>query len=214
MSEVQRWTPDEIAARIARDIPDGSYVNLGIGQPEKVANHIPAGREIIFHTENGILGFGPTPAEQDIDYDLINAGKKPVSLLKGGCFVHHADSFAMIRGGHIDLCVLGAYQVAANGDVANWSTGAADDVPGVGGAMDLAAGAKRIVVMMTHTTKQGGHKLVDAITYPATARGVVQRVYTDIAVLDVTGDGFRVVEMADGLSMEELQARTGAPVTG
>ncbi len=165
------WTTDEIAALIAEDIPDGAYVNLGIGQPVKVANYIPDGREVVLHSENGILGMGPTPPDDRIDHDLINAGKQPVTLLEGGAFFHHADSFAMIRGGHIDVCVLGAYQVAANGDLANWSTGKPDDIPGVGGAMDLAAGAKKIVVMMTHTTRQGGHKLVEEISYPATARG-------------------------------------------
>ncbi|MEQ9640405.1 MAG: 3-oxoacid CoA-transferase subunit B [Alphaproteobacteria bacterium] len=207
-----RRTPDEIAARIAQDIPDGFYVNLGIGQPEKVANHVPSEREVVLHSENGILGFGPTPADADIDHDLINAGKKPVTLKDGGSFFHHADSFAMIRGGHIDLCVLGAYQVAENGDLANWSTGKTDDVPGVGGAMDLAAGAKRIFVMMTHTTKDGAPKLVDRLTYPATARGVVKRVYTDLAVLDVVDGGFQLVEAVEGLSLEDLRARTGATI--
>lgn len=208
------WTTDEMAALIARDIPDGSYVNLGIGQPVKVANYIPEGREVVLHSENGILGFGPTPPADSVDHDLINAGKQPVSLLAGGSFFHHADSFAMIRGGHIDVCVLGAYQVAVNGDVANWSTGKAEDVPGVGGAMDLAAGAKRILVMMTHTTRQGGHKLVEQISYPATARGVVRRVYTDLAVLDVINRTFEVVEMAPGVTVDLLQQKTGAPVVG
>lgn len=206
------WTTDEIAALIAEDIPDGAFVNLGIGQPVKVANHIPAGREIVLHSENGILGMGPTPPEDRIDHDLINAGKQPVTMVPGGSFFHHADSFAMIRGGHIDVCVLGAYQVAANGDIANWSTGKPDDIPGVGGAMDLAAGAKKIVVMMTHNTRQGGHKLVEQITYPATARSVVRRVYTDLAVLDVEGAAFRAVRMAPGVTLELLQERTGAPV--
>jgi 3-oxoadipate CoA-transferase beta subunit len=206
------WTSDEIAALIAQDIPDGAYVNLGIGQPVKVANYIPEGREVVLHSENGILGFGPTPPEDQIDHDLINAGKQPVSLLPGGAFFHHADSFSMIRGGHIDVCVLGAYQVAANGDVANWSTGKPDDVPGVGGAMDLAAGAKRIVVMMNHTTRQGGHKLVEQISYPATARGVVRRVYSDLAVMDVVSGAFRVVSMAPGVTLAALRDRTGAPV--
>ena len=203
---------DQIAARLARDIAEGSYVNLGIGQPEKVANFIPPGREIIFHSENGVLGFGPPPSDNEVDYDLINAGKKPITLLAGGSFFHHGDSFAMIRGGHIDLCVLGAYQVAVNGDIANWSTGRAGDVPGVGGAMDLAAGAKRIVAMMTHTTKKGEAKLVREITYPATARGVVKRVYTDLAVLDLAGDHFQLVEIIPGLSLDDLQQRTGAEI--
>ena len=205
-------TADQIAARLAQDIAEGSYVNLGIGQPEKVANFIPRGREIIFHSENGVLGFGPPPSDNEVDYDLINAGKKPITLLDGGSFFHHGDSFAMIRGGHIDLCVLGAYQVAINGDLANWSTGRAGDVPGVGGAMDLAAGAKRIVVMMTHATKNGEPKLVPEITYPATARGVVQRVYTDLAVLEVAGDHFELVDKIPGLSLDELQQRTGAEI--
>ena len=205
-------TADQIAARLAQDIAEGSYVNLGIGQPEKVANFIPRGREIIFHSENGVLGFGPPPSDNEVDYDLINAGKKPITLLDGGSFFHHGDSFAMIRGGHIDLCVLGAYQVAVNGDLANWSTGRAGDVPGVGGAMDLAAGAKRIVVMMTHATKNGEPKLVPEITYPATARGVVQRVYTDLAVLEVAGDHFELVDKIPGLSLDELQQRTGAEI--
>jgi 3-oxoadipate CoA-transferase beta subunit len=206
------WTTDEIAALIAEDIPDGAYVNLGIGQPVKVANYIPDGREVVLHSENGILGMGPTPPDDRIDHDLINAGKQPVTLLEGGAFFHHADSFAMIRGGHIDVCVLGAYQVAANGDLANWSTGKPDDIPGVGGAMDLAAGAKKIVVMMTHTTRQGGHKLVEEISYPATARGVVSRVYTDLAVLDVEGGSFRAVGMAPGMTLQSLQELTGATV--
>lgn len=208
------WTSDQMAALIARDIPDGAYVNLGIGQPVKVANYIPEGREVVLHSENGILGMGPTPADDAVDHDLINAGKQPVTLVPGGAFFHHADSFSMIRGGHIDVCVLGAYQVAANGDLANWSTGGEGDIPGVGGAMDLAAGAKRIVVMMTHTTRQGGHKLLDRISYPATARGIVQRVYTDLAVMDVRDGAFHVIEMADGMTLSELQERTGAPVVG
>ncbi len=209
------WAPfstDQIAARLAQDIKHGSYVNLGIGKPEEVARFIPDGREIIFHTENGVLGFGPPPAADAVDYDLINAGKKPITLLPGGSYFHHADSFSMIRGGHIDLCVLGAYQVAANGDLANWSTGRAGDVPGVGGAMDLAAGARQIFVMMTHLTKAGEAKLVDEISYPATARGVVKRVYTDLAVLDVGEDGFRLIDLAPGLSVADLRACTGSPV--
>jgi len=209
---IQPWTTDEIAARIAADIPDGAYVNLGIGQPVRVANHIPDGQEIVLHSENGILGMGPTPPDDQIDHDLINAGKQPVSMVPGGSFFHHADSFAMIRGGHIDVCVLGAYQVAANGDLANWSTGREGDIPGVGGAMDLAAGAKRTVAMMTHLTRQGGHKPVSEITYPATARGIVRRVYTDLAVLDVDDGRFRVVEMAPGVTLSLLQDSTGAPV--
>ena len=206
------FSADQIAARVAQDIDDGAYVNLGIGKPEEVANFIPDGREIVFHSENGVLGFGAPPAADEVDYDLINAGKKPITLLQGGSYFHHADSFSMIRGGHIDLCVLGAYQVAANGDIANWSTGRPGDVPGVGGAMDLAAGAREIFVMMTHRTKSGEAKLVDEISYPATARGVVKRVYTDLPVLDVGEDGFRLVELAPGLSVADLRDCTGSQI--
>ncbi len=206
------WTNDEIARRIAADIPDGAYVNLGIGMPENVANFIPAGKDVVFHSENGLLGMGPAPSDNARDYDLVNAGKKPVSLIPGGAYFHHADSFAMIRGGHIDVCVLGALQVAANGDLANWSTGAKDAIPGVGGAMDLAAGAKAIYVLMSHTTKTGEPKLVREITYPATSRGIVSRIYTELAVIDVTQSGLRVLEMAPGLSFDDLQKKTGAPL--
>ena len=204
------WTKDQIAARIAADIADGSYVNLGIGQPELVANHIPDDKEVVLHSENGLLGMGPEPSDNERDLDLVNAGKKPVTIVPGGSFCHHADSFSMIRGGHIDICVLGAFQVAENGDLANWSTGAPGAMPAVGGAMDLSAGAKSIFVFMSQTTKDGGHKLVREISYPATARGVVKRIYTELAVIDVDADGFCVREMLPGITLEELQERSEA----
>jgi 3-oxoadipate CoA-transferase beta subunit len=202
----------QMAARVARDIPEGWYVNLGIGMPTMVADHVPLEREVVFHSENGVLGMGPAPAKEAIDRWLINAGKQYVTLRSGGAFVHHADSFAMIRGGHLDLCVLGAFEVAENGDIANWATSVNDAAPAVGGAMDLAAGAKRVWVVMDHTTKDGRSKLVRKCSYPLTALGAVSRVYTNLAVLDVTERGFVVVEMAPGLTVEELQARTEAPV--
>jgi len=207
-----RWNNDEIASFIARDIPDGAYVNLGIGRPEAVANHIPAGKEIILQSENGLLGMGGAALDNERDLELVNAGKKPITMLKGGAFFHHADSFAMIRGGHLDVCVLGGFQVAANGDVANWSTGEADAIPAVGGAMDLGVGAKQIFVLMTHTTKEGEPKLVEEITYPATARGACTRVYTDLAVLAVADGAFIVEEMVEGMTLEELRSRTAAPL--
>ena len=200
----------EMAQRLARDIPEGWYVNLGIGIPTLVADHIPEGREVVLHSENGILGMGPTPEKADIDPWLINAGKLHVTLRPGGSFFHHADSFAMIRGGHIDLCVLGAFQVAENGDLANWATSAADATPAVGGAMDLAAGAKRIWVMTEHTTKDGEPKLVERCSYPLTALDVVQRIYTNLAVIDIVDQHFVVTEIVPGLDLEALQARTGA----
>lgn len=206
----ERLDRRQVAWRIAQDIPDGSYVNLGIGQPELVANYLPGDREIIFHSENGILGMGPEPAPGEEDEELINAGKKPVTLLAGGAFFHHADSFAMVRGGHIDICVLGAFQVASNGDLANWSTGAAGAVPGVGGAMDLAAGARAVFVMTDHCTKAGEPKIVERCTYPLTGRGVVSTIYSDLAVIDVTAEGLVVREMLDGLDFAALSARTGA----
>lgn len=205
-------TRKQIAWRVAQDIEEGAFVNLGIGQPEQVANYLPTGREIIFHSENGILGMGETPPEGEEDYDLVNAGKKPVTLLPGGSFCHHADSFSMIRGGHIDICVLGAYQVSASGDLANWSTGKPGAIPGVGGAMDLAVGAKRTCVLTTHCTRDGAPKLVDTCTYPLTAVGAVNRIYTELAVVDVTQGGFVLREIAEGLALEELQSRTGAPL--
>ncbi len=200
----------EMARRLARDIPEGWYVNLGIGIPTMVADHIPDEREVVLHSENGILGMGPAPEQTNIDPWLINAGKQHVTLRTGGSFFHHADSFAMIRGGHIDLCVLGAFQVAENGDLANWATSVADAAPAVGGAMDLAAGAKRIWVMTEHTTKDGEPKLVERCSYPLTALGVVQRIYTNLAVIDVVSGHFVVTEIVSGLDLEALQARTGA----
>ena len=186
-----------MAARVAQDIPEGWFVNLGIGMPTMVADHIPPQREVIFHSENGILGMGPAPAADAVDPWLINAGKQPVTLLPGASLFHHADSFAIIRGGHLDLCVLGAFEVAANGDIANWATSENDSAPAVGGAMDLTAGARRLWVLMEHTTKDGKPKLVEACSYPLTAAGVVSRVYTNLAVLDVVkGRGFVLAEAA------------------
>ncbi|MEP6740102.1 MAG: 3-oxoacid CoA-transferase subunit B [Caldimonas sp.] len=209
---VKKWSRAEMAARVARDIPDGSVVNLGIGLPTLVANHLPEGREVVLHSENGVIGMGPAPKEGEEDYDLINAGKQPVTLLPGGSFFHHADSFAMMRGGHLDVCVLGAFQVSAGGDLANWHTGAADAIPAVGGAMDLAIGAKKTFVMMEHTTKGGEVKIVARCTYPLTGIGCVARIYSDLAVIDVTPAGLVVREMAEGLAFDELQGLTGAPL--
>jgi 3-oxoadipate CoA-transferase, beta subunit len=205
----ERRTKEAIAKRVAQDIPEGSYVNLGIGQPTLVANHIPVGLEIILHSENGILGMGPAPSKGLEDYDLINAGKQAVTLLPGGAYFHHADSFAMMRGGHLDICVLGAFQVAANGDLANWHTGEADAIPAVGGAMDLAVGAKQTWVMMDLLTKQGASKLVQQCTYPLTGLACVKRVYTDLATFAVLADGVRVIDRVDGLTHDALQALVG-----
>ncbi len=201
-----------MAARVAQDIPEGWYVNLGIGIPTLVADHVPPGREVIFHSENGLLGMGPAPAPDAIDPWLINAGKQHVTLRPGGSFFHHADSFAMIRGGHIDLCVLGAFEVASNGDFANWSISVDDTAPAVGGAMDLAAGAKRVWVVMEHTTRDGRPRLVERCAYPLTAPGVVARVYTGLAVIDVTARGFVLREAAPGVSLDALRAATAAPL--
>ncbi|HXZ52241.1 MAG TPA: 3-oxoacid CoA-transferase subunit B [Burkholderiales bacterium] len=209
---MKRLDRNQIAARVARDIPEGAYVNLGIGLPTLVANHIPKGREVIMHSENGVLGIGPRPAPDQEDEDLINAGKEPVTLLAGGAYFHHADSFAMIRGGHIDFCVLGAFQVSATGDLANWHTGEPDAIPAVGGAMDLALGAKKVLVMMEHVTKAGASKIVERCNYPLTGVACVHRIYTDLAVIDVAPDGLRVVEMVEGLSFEDLQRQTAAPL--
>ena len=206
------WNREEMAARAAQDIPDGSYVNLGIGIPELVAKFVPDGREFIYHTENGLLGMGPPPAEGERDLDLMNAGKKYVTAVPGASYFHHADSFSMIRGGHIDVCVLGTMQVAANGDIANWSTGAPGAIPAVGGAMDLVQGVKKIYVITQHTTKTGDPKLVDHCTYPLTGPGVVSRIYTDLAVVDVTPAGFRVVELAPGITFAQVEEKTGAPI--
>src|SRR5690625_1515993 len=202
----------QIAQRAARDLQHGAIVNLGIGMPEMVANHVPEGREIRYHSENGVLGFGPAPDQGQEDPELINAGKKPVTLLPGAAFFHHADSFAMIRGGHIDVCILGAMQVAQNGDIANWSTGAADAVPAVGGAMDLVAGARQIWVMTEHTTRDGQPKLVERCSYPLTGAGVVRRIYSNLAVIELAEPGFILKEIAPGVSVEELQALTNAPL--
>jgi 3-oxoadipate CoA-transferase beta subunit len=201
-----RRTKDELARRVARDIHDGAYVNLGIGMPTLVANHLPAGIEIILHSENGILGMGPAPAPGQEDYDLINAGKQPVTMLPGGAFFHHADSFAMMRGGHLDICVLGAFQVSATGDLANWHTGEKDAIPAVGGAMDLAVGAKQTWVMMDLLTKKGESKIVAQCTYPLTALRCVSRVYTDLATFECGPAGLRLVDSVEGLPQAELQA--------
>ena len=207
-----RRSKDELAARVAQDIPEGATVNLGIGQPTLVANHIPASREVLLHSENGILGMGPAPAKGLEDYDLINAGKQPVTLLPGGAFFHHADSFAMMRGGHLDICVLGAFQVSATGDLANWHTGEPGAIPAVGGAMDLAIGAKQTWVMMDLLTKQGQSKLVQACSYPLTGIGCVKRVYTDLATLACTPQGLVVIDTVNGLGLEELSALIGLPL--
>lgn len=209
---MKRRTRDEIAQRVARDIPEGAYVNLGIGLPTMVANHLDPAREIFLHSENGILGMGPAPAPGQEDEDLINAGKQPVTLLTGGAFFHHADSFAMMRGGHLDICVLGAFQVSERGDLANWHTGAPDAIPAVGGAMDLAIGAKKVFVMMEHQTKTGESKIVANCSYPLTGVGCVSRIYTDLATIDVTPQGLRVVDMVDGLTLAALQEMTGVPL--
>ena len=207
-----RWTRDQMAARVAQDIEDGNVVNLGIGLPTLIANHLPAGREVILQSENGIIGMGPAPAPGAEDYDLTNAGKQPVTLLPGGSFFHHADSFAMMRGGHLDICVLGAFQVSAHGDLANWHTGAEGAIPAVGGAMDLAIGARRTFVMMEHLTKAGESKLVQRCTYPLTALACVSRVYTDLAVIEVGPQGATVVDRVAGLSFEQLQSVTAIPL--
>ncbi|AMP02548.1 3-oxoacid CoA-transferase subunit B [Collimonas pratensis] len=209
---MNKWSREQMAARVAQDIPDGAVVNLGIGLPTLVANQLPRDREVILHSENGVIGMGPAPAEGEEDYDLINAGKQPVTLLPGGCYFHHADSFAMMRGGHLDVCVLGAFQVSAGGDLANWHTGSADAIPAVGGAMDLAIGAKKTYVMMEHLTKAGESKLVPECTYPLTGIGCVSRIYTDLAVIDLAADGARVTAMVDGLSFGELQKLTAVPL--
>lgn len=210
--ETLGWSREQMAARLAQDIPNGSYVNLGIGIPELVTRFVPEGRTLIYHTENGMLGMGPSPADGEGDPELINAGKKQVSAIPGAAYFHHADSFSMIRGGHIDLCVLGAMQVASNGDLANWSTGEPGAIPAVGGAMDLVAGVKSVFVITQHCTKHGEPKLVDRCTYPLTGLGVINRVYTDLAVIEVCDEGFRVVELAPGVDFEYVRERTGAPL--
>jgi 3-oxoadipate CoA-transferase beta subunit len=209
---MKRYTRDEMAARVARDIPEGSYVNLGIGLPTLVANHLPRDREIILHSENGVLGMGPAPAPGEEDPDLMNASKQPVTLMAGAAFFHHADSFAMMRGGHLDFCVLGAFQVSVTGDLANWHTGAPDAIPAVGGAMDLAIGARNVYVMMEHLTKGGESKIVPRCTYPLTGVGCVSRIFTDLAIIDVTPRGLAVIDVVDGLAFDELQRLTGVPL--
>ncbi len=208
---------DEMARRVALDIPDGSYVNLGIGMPELITQFVPEGRELIYHTENGLLGMGASPEAGTGDPELINAGKRQVTVIPGAAYFHHADSFVMIRGGHIDVCVLGALQVAQNGDLANWSTGAPGAIPAVGGAMDLVAGVKTIYVLTKHCTKHGDPKLVEACSYPLTGKAVVDRIYTDLAVIDIVEQGFQLVELSPGVSFEYAQERTGAallPIKG
>ena len=209
----QRRSKNELAARVAQDIEDGAIVNLGIGQPTLVANYLPKGREIVLHSENGILGMGPTPAEGSEDYDLINAGKQPVTLLAGGSFFHHADSFAIMRGGHLDICVLGAFQVSATGDLANWSTGEPGAIPAVGGAMDLAIGAKQTWVMMDLLTKQGKSKIVERCSYPLTGIACVKRIYSDMATLACTPQGLQLIDKVDGLQQAELERLVGLPIT-
>jgi len=208
----RRSSREQMAARVASDIREGMYVNLGIGLPTLVGNFLPRDREIFLHSENGILGMGPAPAAGEEDPTLINAGKQPVTLLPGGCFFHHGDSFAMMRGGHLDVCVLGAFQVSHRGDLANWHTGALDAIPAVGGAMDLAIGARQVCVMMEHTTKTGESKIVERCSYPLTGVACVKRIYTDLAVLDVLPEGLKVVEMVEGLSFDELARLTAAPL--
>lgn len=208
----RKRTKDQLAARVALDIPEGAVVNLGIGMPTLVANHIPPDREVLLHSENGILGMGPAPMEGDEDYDLINASKQPVTLLKGGCYFHHNDSFAMMRGGHLDICVLGAFQVSATGDLANWHTGEKDAIPAVGGAMDLAVGARQAWVMMDVLTKQGASKVVKTCTYPLTGVACIKRIYGDLATLDCTPKGLKLVDLVDGLSHAELEALLGLPI--
>ncbi len=208
MSYTKR-SKDDLAQRVARDIHDGAYVNLGIGQPTLVANHLPQGVEVILHSENGILGMGPAPAAGDEDYDLINAGKQPVTLLAGGAFFHHADSFGMMRGGHLDICVLGAFQVSATGDLANWSTGEPGAIPAVGGAMDLATGAKQTWVMMDLLTKKGESKVVAQCSYPLTGIGCVKRIYSDLATFECTPRGLKVIDMVSGLTHGELEKLVG-----
>ncbi len=203
-------TRDEMAQRVAVDIPDGAYVNLGIGIPELITKFVPEGREFIYHTENGLLGMGPSPEEGQGEPELINAGKRQVTALPGAAYFHHADSFAMIRGGHIDLCVLGALQVSEGGDLANWSTGGPDAIPAVGGAMDLVAGVKLVYVITQHCTKKGEPKLIESCTFPLTGAGVVNRIYTDLAVIDVTPAGFQVFELSSGVDFDFVQERTGA----
>ena len=210
---IRRMDKDTLARRVARDIPEGAYVNLGIGLPTQVANFLEKDGDYFLHSENGILGMGPAPAEEDIDWDLINAGKQPVTLLDGGCYFHHGDSFSMMRGGHIDICVMGAYQVSTRGDLANWHTGDPDAIPAVGGAMDLAIGAKQVFVMMNLLTKAGESKLVEECSYPLTGLGCVSRLYCDLGVIDLGPEGARVIELVEGLTLDKLQQMTGVALT-
>ncbi len=212
MSNYTKRSKDELAKRVAQDIFDGAYVNLGIGMPTQVANHIPAGMEVVLHSENGILGMGAAPPAGQEDYDLINAGKQPVTLLPGGAYFHHADSFAMMRGGHLDICVLGAFQVSATGDLANWSTGEPGSIPAVGGAMDLAIGAKQTWVMMDLLTKKGDSKVVRECTYPLTGIGCVKRIYSELATLECTPQGLKLIDIVDGLALAELERLLGLPI--
>ena len=208
----QKRSKEQLAQRVAQDIHDGAYVNLGIGMPTLVANHLPAGIEVILHSENGILGMGPAPAAGDEDYDLINAGKQPVTMLAGGAYFHHADSFSMMRGGHLDICVLGAFQVSATGDLANWHTGEKDAIPAVGGAMDLAIGAKQTWVMMDLLTKKGESKVVAQCSYPITGIACVKRIYAELATLECTPQGLKLIDMVEGLTHAELEKMLGLPI--
>ena len=208
----QKRSKEQLAQRVAQDIHDGAYVNLGIGMPTLVANHLPAGIEVILHSENGILGMGPAPAAGQEDYDLINAGKQPVTMLAGGAYFHHADSFSMMRGGHLDICVLGAFQVSATGDLANWHTGEKDAIPAVGGAMDLAIGAKQTWVMMDLLTKKGESKVVAQCSYPITGIACVKRIYSELATLECTPNGLKLIDMVEGLTHAELEKMLGLPI--
>jgi 3-oxoadipate CoA-transferase beta subunit len=212
MGTYQRRSKDDLAKRVAKDIFDGAYVNLGIGMPTTVANHLPPELEVVLHSENGILGMGPVPQAGHEDYDLINAGKQPVTLLDGGAYFHHADSFAMMRGGHLDICVLGAFQVSSTGDLANWSTGEPGSIPAVGGAMDLAMGAKQTWVMMDLLTKKGESKVVGACTYPITGIACVKRIYSDLATLACTSQGLKLIDKVEGLDHAELERLVGLPI--
>ena len=214
MSEQERigWSRDEMAQKAALDLHDGAYVNLGIGIPELVADHVPEGVEVIYHTENGLLGMGPVPDEKDRDIELINAGKKYITAIDGACYFHHADSFTMIRGGHLDISILGALQVSKDGDLANWSTGKPGAIPAVGGAMDLVAGVKNVWVITDHVTKNDQYKLVNDCSFPLTGKGIVDRIYSNLAIIDVTDEGLKVRELAPGVSFEFLQEKTEAPL--
>ncbi|MFM9993771.1 MAG: 3-oxoacid CoA-transferase subunit B [Burkholderiaceae bacterium] len=212
MNPYKKRSKLELAQRVAQDIEDGSYVNLGIGQPTLVANYISPNLEVILQSENGILGMGPTPPEGQEDYDLINAGKQPVSLKAGGAFFHHADSFSMMRGGHLDICVLGAFQVSTSGDLANWSTGEEGSIPAVGGAMDLAVGAKQTWVMMDLLTKHGKSKIVNVCTYPITGLACVKKIYTDFGTFECSTDQLKVIDLIDGITIAELEKLMELPL--